>query len=129
MEDVSGQLALRGTLGWDAGANLRTDLNLLVENLAFSSGPARFAQVNGVIAFDRLAPLSTPPGQQLAIGLVNIGLPLTDGLLTFDLQPGRLVVEQLRLAAGPGPHPRCAIHDRFRADGFCYHPHRRAPET
>ena len=75
---------------------LRTDLDLLVEDLAFSSGPARFAQVNGVIAFDRLAPLSTPPGQQLAIGLVDIGLPLTDGLLTFDLEPGQLVVEQLR---------------------------------
>ena len=96
VEDVSGQLALRGALGWGAGADLRTDLDLLVENLAFSSGPARFAQVNGVIAFDRLAPLSTPPGQQLAIGLVDIGLPLTDGLLTFDLEPGQLVVEQLR---------------------------------
>jgi Dicarboxylate transport len=95
MEDVSGQLALRGALGWGAGANLRADLNLLVENFSFSSGPARFAQVNGVISFDRLAPLSTPPGQQLAIGLVDIGLPLTDGLLTFDLEPGQLLVEQL----------------------------------
>ena len=82
---------------------LRTDLDLLVEDLAFSSGPARFAQVNGVIAFDRLAPLSTPPGQQLAIGLVDVGLPLTDGLLTFDLELGQLgVVEQLawQLAQG-----------------------------
>ena len=40
--------------------------------------------------------LSTPPGQQLAIGLIDLGLPLTDGLLTFDLQPGQLQVEQLR---------------------------------
>jgi hypothetical protein len=102
VDDVSGQLALRGALGWGAGGALRTDLDLLVEDLAFSSGPARFAQVNGVIAFDRLAPLSTPPGQQLAIGLVDVGLPLTDGLLTFDLEPGQLVVEQLawQLARG-----------------------------
>ena len=49
-----------------------------------------------MIALDQLAPPSTPPGQQLAIGLVDIGLPLTDGLLTFDLEPGQLVVEQLR---------------------------------
>ena len=55
-----------------------------------------------MIAFDRLAPLSTPPGQQLAIGLVDVGLPLTDGLLTFDLEPGQLVVEQLRLAVARG---------------------------
>ena len=96
LEDVSGQLALRGTLGWGVRAGLGADLDLLVEDLAFSSGPARFAQVNGVIAFDRLVPPSTPPGQQLAIGLVDFGLPLTDGLLTFDLEPGQLAVEQLR---------------------------------
>src|ERR671910_2892894 len=43
-----------------------------------------------------MARLSPPPGQQLAVGLVDIGLPLTDGLLTFDLEPGQLIVEQLR---------------------------------
>jgi Dicarboxylate transport len=96
IEDVSGRMALDGSLHWGAGGGVRADLDLLAEDLAFSSGPARFAQVNGVIAFDRLAPLSTPPGQQLAIGLVDIGLPLTNGLLTFDLEPDELVVEQLR---------------------------------
>ena len=96
VEDVSGRLALDGTLNWRAGEEVRADLDLLVDDLAFSSGPARFAQVNGVIAFDRLAPPSTPPGQQLAVGLVDIGLPLTNGLLTFDLEPGELLVEQLR---------------------------------
>jgi Dicarboxylate transport len=94
-QDVSGRLALDGTLGWGAG-DLRADLALLLEGLAFSSGPTRFEQVNGVIALDRLAPPSTPPGQQLAVGLVNVGLPLTNGLLTFDLEPGQLLVEQLR---------------------------------
>jgi hypothetical protein len=100
--EVSGALALRGGLSWRAGGDLRTDLDLLVEDLAFSSGPARFAQINGVIALDRLAPPSTPPGQQLALGLIDIGLPLTDGLLTFDLEPGKLLVEQLgwQLAQG-----------------------------
>ena len=96
IQDVSGQLALDGTLRWRAGDDVRANLDLLVNDLAFSSGPARFAQVNGVIAFDQLAPLSTPAGQQLAVGLVDIGLPLTNGLLTFDLEPGQLVVEQLR---------------------------------
>jgi Dicarboxylate transport len=94
-QDVSGRLALDGSVGWGTG-DLRADLALLVESLAFSSGPARFEQVNGVIALDRLAPPSTPPGQQVAIGLVNIGLPLTNGLLTFDLEPEQLLVEQLR---------------------------------
>jgi hypothetical protein len=96
IEDVSGRLALDGTLRWGARDDVGADLDLLVEDLAFSSGPARFAQVNGVIAFDRLAPLSTPPGQQLAVGLVDIGLPLTNGLLTFDLEPEQLFIEELR---------------------------------
>ncbi len=96
MEEVSGRLALDGALSWGAGDGLRADLDLLVDGLAFAAGAARFEQVNGVIALDQLAPPSTPPGQQLAIGLVDIGLPLTDGLLTFDLEPGQLVVEQLR---------------------------------
>ena len=73
-----------------------------------------------MIAFDRLAPLSTPPGQQLAIGLVDVGLPLTDGLLTFDLEPGSSWSSSC-LAARPGPHPRCAIHDRFSGYALCYH--------
>ena len=128
VEDVSGRLALRGALGWGAGAGCAPISTCWSRTWRSASGPARFAQVNGVIAFDRLAPLSTPPGQQLAIGLVDIGLPLTDGLLTFDLEPGQLVVEQLRWQFAEGPHPRGAIHDRFSGHALCYHPDRRAPE-
>jgi hypothetical protein len=96
VEDVAGRLAMDGTLGWGEGGDVPADVDLLVENLAFTSGPARFAEVNGVINFDRLLPPSTPPGQQLAVGLIDIGLPLTNGLLTFDLEPQHLAVEQLR---------------------------------
>jgi Dicarboxylate transport len=95
-QDVSGRLAMDGAVRWGAGAGVPADLDLLVENLAFTSGPARFEQVNGVIALDRLVPPSTPPGQQLAVGLIDIGLPLTDGLLTFELEQDQLAVEQLR---------------------------------
>ncbi|MGH6899461.1 MAG: intermembrane phospholipid transport protein YdbH family protein [Geminicoccaceae bacterium] len=94
--DVVGRLAMAGTLRWGAGAGVAADVDVLVENLAFTSGPARFQEVNGVIAFDRLVPPSTPPGQQLAVGLIDIGLPLTNGLLTFDLEPDHLAVEQVR---------------------------------
>jgi Dicarboxylate transport len=93
--DVAGRLAMDGGLRWGAGG-IDADLELLVEDLAFTSGPARFEEVNGVIALDRLLPPSTPPGQQLAVGLIDIGLPLTNGLLTFDLEPQHLAVEQLR---------------------------------
>ena len=97
LTDVAGTLALNGTLGWDAGAEVTTDLALLVDDLAFTAGPARLSQVDGVIAVDRLWPLATPPAQQLAIGLVDLGLPLTRGLLTFQLLPdSTLAIERLR---------------------------------
>ncbi len=97
LNEVSGTLALNGAVSWGSGATLGADLSLLVDNLAFTAGPARFQQVDGVVHFDRLWPLTTPPGQQLAIGLLDLGLPLTSGLAAFQLQPDRRVaIEQLR---------------------------------
>jgi hypothetical protein len=102
VNDVAGRLALNGDLTWGA-AGLAGDLAILVDQLALSSGPARLEQVNGVVRLDRLWPPATPPGQPLAIGLLDLGLPLTAGIATFQLTPGpRLEVEQLqwRLAGG-----------------------------
>ena len=102
MSEVSGGLALNGDLTWGA-AGITGDLAILVDQLALSTGPARLEQVNGVVRLDRLWPPTTPPGQQLAIGLLDLGLPLTAGTTTFQLTEGpRLEVEQLqwRLAGG-----------------------------
>jgi hypothetical protein len=99
---VAGQLALNGDLAWST-AGITSDLALLVDQLGLSSGPARLEQVNGVVRLDRLWPPTTPPGQQLAIGLLDLGLPLTAGITTFQLTDGpRLEVEQLewRFAGG-----------------------------
>jgi hypothetical protein len=84
LSEVAGTLGLRGSIGWGGGAEVAADLSLLLEELAFTSGPARFSRVNGVVELDRLWPPSTPPGQQLAIGLVDLGLPLTRGVVAFQ---------------------------------------------
>jgi hypothetical protein len=102
VRDVSGQVALDGDLTWSA-AGLEGGLAILLDQLGLSAGPARLEQVNGVVRLDRLWPPRTPPGQQLAIGLLDLGLPLTAGITTFQLTAGpRLEVEQLqwRLAGG-----------------------------
>jgi hypothetical protein len=97
LDDVSGRIALDGAVSWGRGATIGADLALLLDNLAFTTGPARFQQVDGVVHIDRLWPLTTPAEQQLAIGLLDLGLPLTRGLVAFQLQPDRRVaVEQLR---------------------------------
>jgi hypothetical protein len=99
---VAGRIAVDGDLTRSADG-LASDLAVLLDQLALTTGPARLEQVNGVIRLDRLWPPSTPPGQQLAIGLLDLGLPLTQGLTTFQLLPGlRMAVSQLewRLAGG-----------------------------
>jgi hypothetical protein len=101
--NVAGKIALDGTLAWGMGNQIQADFALLLDSLGFTAGPARFEQVNGVLHVDRLWPLTTPPGQQLAIGLLDLGLPLTDGLIGFRLEPDRtLAVEQLRWSFAGG---------------------------
>jgi hypothetical protein len=102
VNDVAGRLALDGDLAWSAD-RLDGSAAILVDQLALSAGPARLEQVNGVVRLDRLWPPATPPGQQLAIGLLDLGLPLTQGVMSFQLTPAeRLEVAQLewRFAGG-----------------------------
>jgi len=109
LEQVSGQAELDGELIWQGG-DLRTDLVLLLDDLGLSVGPAELAQVNGLVRFDRLRPPATPAGQQISAGRLDVGLPLTQGFMTFRLEPGGpLAVQQLRFRFAGG---------RLRAEPF-----------
>ncbi|HET6519250.1 MAG TPA: YdbH domain-containing protein, partial [Geminicoccaceae bacterium] len=96
LTDVGGWVDLDGTLAW--GPNRpRSDLALLVHDLSLSAGPARLERINGAIQFDSLAPPSTPPNQLLAVALLDVGLPLLDGVIDFRLErDGAVAVEQAR---------------------------------
>ncbi|HLB80489.1 MAG TPA: YdbH domain-containing protein, partial [Dongiaceae bacterium] len=102
IDRAAGAVALAGDVSW-TGGRVGADLKLLLEDLSFVTPQASVRRLNTVIAFDGLAPLSTPPGQTVAVGMIDAGLPLTDGLLTFRLEPGpRLAIAdgRLRLAGG-----------------------------
>ena len=86
--DVSGTVAAEGRLAWGGSGGPVSGMRLLVEDVSFEAGGARLERLNAVVDFDSLWPPSTPPGQQLAIGLVDAGLPLADGLVAFRLTPG-----------------------------------------
>lgn len=95
MKDVSGQIALVGEVEWQKDS-LRSTADLLIEELGLTIGPARLERVNTLLHFDNLTPLTTAAGQELAIGLLDMGLPLTDGLVSMQLgEDGRLAVDQL----------------------------------
>lgn len=95
LQNTTGRLALDGEISWHAD-EVDGDLALLIEELGFAIGPARLERINSVIRFDGIEPLSTPPGQLLSVGILDVGLPLTDGLVSMQLrQDGRLAVDQL----------------------------------
>ena len=102
LTETVGEIALDGQLTWEDG-ELESDLSLLIRELGFAIGPARLSRINSVIRFDSLTPPSTPAAQLLSVGLLDVGLPLTDGLVSMQLRPdGQLSVDQLtwRLADG-----------------------------
>jgi len=102
ISDAVGGIDLDGHITWDDG-RLDSDIQLLIEELGFAIGPARLSRVNSVLRFDGIMPVTTPKDQLLSVGLLDVGLPLTDGLVSMHLKPdGQLSVDQLewRLAEG-----------------------------
>ncbi|MGH6945683.1 MAG: intermembrane phospholipid transport protein YdbH family protein, partial [Geminicoccaceae bacterium] len=100
---ASGRIEAEGDLSWRPNRPLATSLDLLLDGLSFSAGLARFQQVDGVVTLNRLWPPSTPPDQKIAVAVLNIGLPLTNGMIDFQLHPdGALEVGQLRWRVAGG---------------------------
>ncbi len=102
LRGVTGTVAAGGHLAWDPAGGLRPRLDLLLQNLSGTAGPVAFQGLNGVARLTRLSPLSTPPGQEVSVALLSAGLPMTDGLVRFQLDQGRLRLEEgaLSLAGG-----------------------------
>jgi len=111
IEQAEGRIALDGEITWRNG-EIDSDIALLIEELGFTIGPARLSRINSVIRFDGIAPLTTPADQLLSVGLLDVGLPLTDGLVSMQLRPdGKLTVDQLDWHLADG---------QIRADPFTF---------
>ncbi len=63
------------------------DVDLALRDAAFTTRAARFRGVNGRVLLQGPSPWSTPPDQLVAAALTEVGLPLTDGLIRFQLRP------------------------------------------
>lgn len=103
VSDAEGTLALSGTVRWAGGQQRASDLSLLLDQMSFAAGPMTVAKLNGVVALTRLWPLATKPDQVIAVGAVNLGVPLTDSLLHLGVAENggaRLSLERMRLLGG-----------------------------
>jgi hypothetical protein len=102
IEEVTGKAAIGGRISWSKG-RLMPKLQLLLQDVSFRSPQLDVLRLNGVAEIDSLVPFTTRPAQQMSAGLVDVGLPLTDVLATFRIEPGpRLMIETARLSLAGG---------------------------
>ncbi|CAO3422834.1 hypothetical protein [Azospirillum endophyticum] len=94
LEKASGTLSGKATAAWNA-KGLTTAGQAVVKDLAGAAGPVTVAGVSGTVVLSSLSPPVIPPGQKLSVGLLDVGIPLTDGTLLFGYgRNGRLDVDR-----------------------------------
>ncbi|NUA98593.1 hypothetical protein GBZ48_04755, partial [Azospirillum melinis] len=94
LEKASGTLSGKATLSLTP-KGLTTAGQAVVKGLAGAAGPVTVAGVSGTVALSSLSPSVIPVGQKLSIGLLDVGIPLTDGTLLFGYgRDGRLDVDR-----------------------------------
>lgn len=86
---ASGKIALDGTIQW--GDRLVSNVQMLAEELNLEAMGMKLNRINTVLQLNKIWPPSTPPGQEVSIALMNVGLPLTNGIFTFHLKPTGLL--------------------------------------
>ncbi len=82
---VSGRVEAHGEAALAADGAIAYRADIALRELSFATPLARVEQANGAIAL-RGPPLQTPAAQLLSIALLDIGVPLVDGLVEWQLR-------------------------------------------
>lgn len=89
--DPAGTLTAKLRFAWDGASGLDGRGDLLLKEVGGRFGPVAVSGINGVIALSSLLPPVVPEGQTLAVKRLDVGLPLTDGIIRFGIdRQGRL---------------------------------------
>ncbi|MBT5107276.1 MAG: hypothetical protein HOM25_01220 [Rhodospirillaceae bacterium] len=83
--EVDGDIALQSTLSWRDGA-LRSGAEALVNLARLETDEVNVTNAAAILTFDNLFPPTTPPGQIVEVGEIDLGVPLTDGRLALHLR-------------------------------------------
>ena len=86
-----------------ADEKLSARAQLALRDVDLRTEHATFRRLNGLVTLLGPDPLVTPPGQTLSVALIEGALPLSDGVLRFELLPGetiRIEESTFRLAGG-----------------------------
>lgn len=88
LRDATGRLGAIVEFAWGRkGVESKAVLDLI--DLSFVTSDATVTGLDSQISLDGLLPLSTPPGQKIAIRRVDPALPLDDVDIRFQLEPAR----------------------------------------
>lgn len=84
--DALGGVKAEARIGW-TGNRTTSTAKISLDDVSFGTAPAEIGGVSGEIEISDLLNLKTSEPQTLSVGLLDAGLPLRGGSLTFDL-PG-----------------------------------------
>ncbi len=114
---IAGRVEVRGRIEREQGERV-FDATVALRDASFTSDIMRISGVNGVVAL-RGPPLHTPKKQILSLGVVDVGVPLTEGLVEFTLRrDGTVAVARamLHFAEGEAAHAGRGARPRREAD-------------
>jgi hypothetical protein len=81
---IAGRIDARGRVTRQKGERV-VDVTVALRDVSYTSEIVRASGINGAIAL-RAPPLRTPKKQVISLARVDIGVPLTDGLVEFSLR-------------------------------------------
>jgi hypothetical protein len=91
ISQLTGTLGVKAGIGWGNSAD-PGKAEILLKDVAMDAGAVTASGINAVLTADRLSPLRLPAGQTISVGLIDAGVPLTDGEIRFGIQGDRLSV-------------------------------------
>lgn len=98
---LEGDAAAQGTLSWTP-KGMAPRLEVLLDDMALRRGFVALQHIHGVIEVTSLWPLGTPPGQAVAVGIIDAGVPLTNAEVTFQLDREHASIEGARMTMAEG---------------------------
>jgi hypothetical protein len=84
LREVDGTIDALAKFAWNDGET-ESSLELLIDAKLIKADEFKFEDTATVIRFDSLLPPSTPAAQEVNIGLLDVGVPMQNGRLEFQL--------------------------------------------
>jgi hypothetical protein len=102
IDEATGTVLVAGALAWKGGA-LFSNLDMKLQDLSVTTPDLSVTRINGAVTLVNLQPIATPASQQIAVGQIDLGVPMKNALVTFSVGPGPVLnIEKASLELADG---------------------------